>query len=88
MRMDLVGRAKMLWELFTKGGMTKADKLILVLAVLYTLSPPDIIPDVVPVVGFLDDLMVVIMSLRHVTNKHQAKQKSAENLKAVDVEVV
>ncbi|MCC8165282.1 MAG: DUF1232 domain-containing protein, partial [Planctomycetes bacterium] len=68
--MDLAGRAKMLWDLFTKGGMTRTDKLVLVLALLYTLSPLDIIPDVIPIAGFLDDLIVVIMSLRHVTNKN------------------
>jgi len=34
-------------------------KIILGLAVAYALSPIDIIPDCVPVVGYLDDLLIV-----------------------------
>ena len=32
--------------------------LILVLALLYIISPVDVIPDVIPVVGWADDLAV------------------------------
>ncbi len=42
--MKLVERVKALWNLFTKGTMTKADKVILLLAVVYCLSPIDVIP--------------------------------------------
>jgi uncharacterized membrane protein YkvA (DUF1232 family) len=34
--------------------------LILVLALLYISSPVDFIPDVIPVVGWADDLAVVV----------------------------
>ena len=64
--MTLVERAKILWRLFTKGGMTKTDKIILVIALLYCLSPVDIVPDVIPVAGFLDDLLVVVLALAQV----------------------
>ncbi len=86
--MDLAGRAKMLWDLFTKGGMKRTDKLVLVLALLYTLSPLDVIPDVIPIAGFLDDLIVVIMSLRHVTNKNAGPSEKDDASKPVDVKVV
>ncbi|MCC8109335.1 MAG: DUF1232 domain-containing protein [Planctomycetes bacterium] len=86
--MDLAGRAKMLWDLFTKGGMTRTDKLVLVLALLYTLSPLDIIPDVIPIAGFLDDLIVVIMSLRHVTNKNAGSNEKDDPSKPVDAKVI
>jgi uncharacterized membrane protein YkvA (DUF1232 family) len=32
--------------------------LILVLALLYIISPVDVIPDVIPVVGWADDVLV------------------------------
>ena len=63
--MNLVERAKAIWKLFTSGSMTRTDKIILVLSLVYCLSPLDIIPDVVPVIGFLDDLVVVLAALRH-----------------------
>jgi len=66
--MSLAERAKLIWKLFTKGGMTKTDKIILVGALLYFLSPLDIIPDVIPIAGFLDDLLVVLLALRQVSN--------------------
>lgn len=65
MRMNVVDRAKAIWNLFTTGGLTKADKWILVLALLYCLSPIDIVPDIVPVLGFMDDLLVAVMAMRH-----------------------
>ncbi len=34
--------------------------VILILALLYILSPIDLIPDVIPVVGWLDDLAVAV----------------------------
>lgn len=37
----------------------KLAKLLLWLAVVYTLSPFDIIPDFIPLIGHLDDLIIV-----------------------------
>ncbi len=34
----------------------KGRKVLLVLAVLYVISPIDAIPDVIPVIGWLDDI--------------------------------
>lgn len=34
--------------------------VILVLALLYIISPIDLIPDVIPVVGWIDDLVVAL----------------------------
>lgn len=93
--MKLTERAKALWKLFTKGGMTTTDKIILVVALLYCLSPVDIIPDAIPVVGFLDDLLVVLLTLRSVTNGKDGRRKGGapgkddgDNAKEVDAKVL
>ncbi len=43
-----------------------------ILAVLYVLSPLDLIPDVVPIVGWLDDLGVLAWAARQVFFKRDA----------------
>lgn len=91
--MDLIIRAKKLWKLLTTGGLTGMDKLVLILAVLYFLSPFDIIPDVIPIAGFLDDLVVALMAFRRITGKHDTTPNSRDknnpdDATPIDVKVV
>ncbi len=37
--------------------------LILILAILYILSPIDFLPDVIPVLGWIDDVIVAITAI-------------------------
>lgn len=37
-------------------------------AAAYVVSPIDVLPDVVPVIGKLDDVFLVVRALRHLTN--------------------
>eukprot|EP01062_Namystynia_karyoxenos_P043076 TRINITY_DN31527_c0_g1_i1.p2 TRINITY_DN31527_c0_g1~~TRINITY_DN31527_c0_g1_i1.p2 ORF type:complete len:173 (+),score=34.06 TRINITY_DN31527_c0_g1_i1:89-607(+) len=45
--------------------LTGREKLALLFAAIYMLSPIDIIPDVIPVLGLLDDLGVVAWAVRY-----------------------
>jgi len=48
-------------------------KIIIILAVGYALSPIDLIPDFIPIIGYLDDLLIVpflvFVSLKLIPNK-------------------
>ena len=41
-------------------------KAVLVLVIAYLATPIDLVPDVVPVAGYLDDAVIVAFALRHV----------------------
>ena len=44
-------------------------KLGTALIVLYVVSPIDLIPDVLPVIGFVDDLIIVPLAIRWLLNR-------------------
>lgn len=41
-------------------------KVVLALSVLYLLSPIDLIPDFIPVIGQLDDIVLVVLLVKYV----------------------
>jgi len=43
--------------------------LIIVLCIAYILNPLDVIPDIVPIAGFGDDLIAALIGLRTLANK-------------------
>ncbi len=46
----------------------------IVLALLYILSPYDLLPDFIPLRGWLDDLVVLMLIVRYVMRLRKAKQ--------------
>lgn len=48
-----------LWKLFKHPQTPPAAKLVAILTLAYALSPIDLIPDFIPVLGQLDDLVVI-----------------------------
>jgi uncharacterized membrane protein YkvA (DUF1232 family) len=55
--------AKLYWRLFRDRRVTLLPKALLVLIAIYLLSPLDVVPDFVPVVGAMDDLAVGLAGL-------------------------
>jgi uncharacterized membrane protein YkvA (DUF1232 family) len=41
------------------------DQIALVVALLWVLSPIDLVPEFLPVIGLLDDVLVVALALRY-----------------------
>jgi len=54
----------LVWAMLRDPRTPRSAKLTALLAVLYVLSPVDLIPDVVPLLGWLDDGVVAMLLLR------------------------
>ena len=63
---EKVGR---LWHLFRSGKLSGFDKAVVVGALLYCISPVDLVPDIVPLAGYVDDLVVVLGVLAYLDGK-------------------
>ena len=62
-----------LWAFLTDGKADWKPKVTVVLAVLYLLWPLDLLPDLAPLIGWLDDIGFVGMAswyLIHATNRY------------------
>jgi len=52
-----------LWKLLRHPDTPRAPKLVALLVLAYALSPIDLIPDFIPVLGMLDDLILVPLGI-------------------------
>jgi uncharacterized membrane protein YkvA (DUF1232 family) len=55
--------ARLYWRLFRDGRVPILPKALVVLTLVYVVSPIDIIPDFIPVIGEMDDIVVVLSGL-------------------------
>lgn len=65
----LVKQAKRLWDHLNSGDVSTTEKVVIVAALLYLISPLDLVPDAVPVLGFLDDLGVAGFALNYLMDR-------------------
>jgi uncharacterized membrane protein YkvA (DUF1232 family) len=56
-----------LWKLFKHPQAPRAAKVVAVVVLAYLVSPIDLIPDFIPVLGQLDDLVIVPLGIALVT---------------------
>ena len=71
--------SRLLYKIFRSSGLTKSHRLLLYSAIAYVVSPVDLIPGVIPVLGQLDDILVVLTVIYKVINAYK-KDKFAEIL--------
>ena len=55
--------ARLYWRLFRDGRVPILPKALLVLTLVYVVSPLDLVPDFIPVIGEMDDVVVVLAGL-------------------------
>ena len=63
------GDARLLWRALRHPHAPGWLRLGAIGIVLYVLSPIDLIPDVIPVVGWLDDIVLVPLAIRFLLNR-------------------
>ena len=63
------GDARLLWRALRHPQSPGWLKLGALGIVLYVLSPIDLIPDVIPVIGLLDDIVLVPLAIRFLLNR-------------------
>lgn len=61
---DLLKQVQLLWALFRDPRTPRTFKGGVWFLFLYLLMPIDIIPDFIPVIGQLDDLLIVVIGLK------------------------
>ena len=60
----IIGQVKLLWFLYRDPRTPKSFKILVWVVFLYLLMPLDIIPDFIPVLGQLDDLLVILIGYK------------------------
>ncbi len=62
--LELPRFVRLLWGLLTDSRVAGVDKLLVVGAVAYIVTPMDFIPDVIPFLGQVDDVYLLALALR------------------------
>ena len=73
---QLVLSLQMLKKMFSDKKASKWPKIAMIAALLYLLIPTDFIPDIVPILGLLDDLGLLIAAIATVLNALKKYKKS------------
>ncbi|HET8880006.1 MAG TPA: DUF1232 domain-containing protein [Arthrobacter sp.] len=60
---------RLIRRLIADGSVAVGVRIRLVLLLLYLLSPIDLVPDFLPVIGYADDVVIVALVLRSVVNR-------------------
>jgi uncharacterized membrane protein YkvA (DUF1232 family) len=60
---------RLLWGLITDHRVSKTDKLLVGGALAYVVMPADMIPDVIPFLGQVDDVYLLILAIRRLIRR-------------------
>jgi len=79
----ILGKANQLWQYFHSAEITGTQKLTIVACLLYIISPIDLIPDFIPIAGWLDDIGVAGFVLSYIF----VNMDKLEEQKILDAEI-
>ena len=57
------------YDLLTSGNLSNTDKALIIGALIYFINPFDLVPDFIPFVGFVDDMTIIALVYRYLTNR-------------------
>ena len=73
---DLARRARQLWDHFNSGDVSGTEKVLVIAALFYLISPVDLVPDWIPVAGLIDDAAVAGLVLDYVLGRIGGKTRA------------
>tara|TARA_B100000470_G_scaffold119474_1_gene92158 strand:- start:1371 stop:1691 length:321 start_codon:yes stop_codon:yes gene_type:complete len=85
----LISSIRLIWKLLTDSRVPFWIRIALPLALIYVISPIDILPDFIPVMGRVDDIIAVvagIMILLKLAPKKVVNQHKKDNQTIIDGE--
>lgn len=65
-----------IYDLLSSKRITRQDRALVIGGLLYFINPFDVVPDMVPLVGFLDDMAIIALVYRYLTNRAQEDSES------------
>ena len=71
---ELVKRAKQLWDYFHSGKASTTEKAIVIAVLFYLVSPVDLVPDMIPIAGLLDDVTIAGIALDYILKRIDQKR--------------
>ena len=66
---ELPAYLKLLGGLLTDGSVSRVDRMLVIGAVAYILSPLDFVPDVIPFFGQVDDVFLLVLALQRLVKR-------------------
>lgn len=70
------GDARLLWRALRHPGSPGWLKPAVALLILYVLSPVDVVPDVIPVLGLVDDVVLIPLAIRFILQRLPARVRA------------
>lgn len=75
-RIKILKELEELYDLFVSGKLKGKDKAIVIGTLLYFINPFDLIPDITPILGFGDDVALILFVYRYLVKRaHELTQK-------------
>lgn len=66
---DLPAYLKLLFGLMSDGAVSRVDRLLVIGAIAYIISPIDLVPDMIPFLGQVDDVYLLVLAIQRLVKR-------------------